>query len=125
MHLFVNCRQVSVLRPNCHMWLVIYKMFSFYKLAVIQSLKVQLEDDVKRRTQDNHYFMLYYLKMLLSMIFVCFLVRMVDADNFLMLFNPFSQSHIFHLLPVTKELLRYELQGTNKRWCPSSLQELW
>ena len=53
---FVNCRQVSVLRPNCHMWLVIYKMFSFYKLAAIQSLKVQLEDDVKRRTQDNHYF---------------------------------------------------------------------
>ena len=33
-------------------------------------------------------------------------MRMVDADNFLLLFNPFSQSHVFHLLPVTKELLR-------------------
>ena len=51
-----------------------------------------------------------HLRMLLMAFIVCFAAKTVDADNFLMLFNPFSQSHIFHLLPVTKELLRRELQ---------------
>ena len=52
----------------------------------------------------------------LRMYFVCFLVGVVGADNFLMLFNPFSQSHIFHLLPITKELLR-----CNKMWFPGCI----
>ena len=44
--------------------------------------------------------------MLFCMLLFSTALRAASADNFLMLFNPFSQSHIFHLLPITKELLR-------------------
>ena len=40
------------------------------------------------------------------LLFSCAFFGAASGDNFLMLFNPFSQSHIFHLLPITRELLR-------------------